>query len=123
MPKIGDIVELKVVKILPGGAILSAGDKFDYFLPIKEAAEGYVNRMEDVVKAGSVIKARITRSKNHRGKISFQLSLALLDEEKYQKKIFEEKMQRFLKSSDDVQRQLRQNRERKQGGRKKKPLK
>ncbi|NGY89119.1 S1 RNA-binding domain-containing protein [Bacillus megaterium] len=63
MPKIGDIIEAKVVKLLPSGAILSAGDSYDYFLPIKEAGTGYVKRMEDVVSEGETIKARITRSK------------------------------------------------------------
>lgn len=125
MPKIGDIIEAKVVKVLPNGAILSAGDSFDYFLPVKEAKtseKGYI-RMEDVVSEGETIKARIKGSKKHKGKVSFQLSLALLDDKVYQKEVFDKKMKDFLKSSDEIQKQVRQNRERKQNGRKNRPLK
>ena len=123
MPKIGDIIEAKVVKLLPSGAILSAGNSYDYFLPIKEAGTGYVKRMEDVVSEGETIKARITRSKKHKGKLSFQLSLTLLDNEVYKKEVFDSQMKAFLKSSDEIQKQVRKNRERKQTGRKHRPLK
>lgn len=123
MPKTGDIIEAKIVKLLPNGAILSAGDSYDYFLPIKNAAEGYVKRMEDVVSEGEIIKARITSAKRHKGKISFQLSLVLLSEEVYKKEMFDQKMKNFLKSSDEIQKQVRQNRERKQTGRRNKPIK
>lgn len=123
MPNIGDIVEVKVVKLLASGAVLSAGDSYDYFLPIKEAAAGYVKRMEDVVSEGEIIKARIARSRRHKGKISFQLSLALLDDQVYRKANFDEKMKNFLKSSDEIQKQVRKNRDRKQNGRKPKPYK
>lgn len=123
MPKIGDIIQAKVVKILPSGAILSASDEYDYFLPIKNAAQGYVRRMEDVVSEGEIIKARIMSSKRHKGKISFQLSLTVMDEQIYRKEVFDKKMKDFLKSSDEVQKQVRQNRERKQGTRKNRPIK
>lgn len=118
MPNIGEVIEVEVVKILKQGAILTANDNYDYFLPISQAAEGRVRSMEDVVKVGEKIKARVFRAKRHKGKISYQLSLALLDEKVYQKDRFDKKLKDFLKTSDEIQKQLRQNQERKQNGRK-----
>lgn len=117
MPKIGDVIEVKVVKVLPVGAILTANDSFDYFLHIKDAktkSSGYIKHMSDIVTVGETIKARITSSKKHKGKISFQLSLSLLDDDKYKKEVFESKMRDYLKTSEDTLKQVRQNRERKQ---------
>lgn len=118
MPKIGEVIEVEVIKVLKQGAILSANDNYDYFLPISQAAEGRVRSMDDVVKVGDKIKARVFRSKRHKGKISYQLSLALLDEKVYQKDRFDKKLKEFLKTSDEIQKQVRQNQERKQNGRK-----
>ena len=58
--QIGEIVEGEVIKILDFGAIIGFNGK-DGLLHISEMKEGYVKRVEDVVKVGDIVKAKIIR--------------------------------------------------------------
>jgi len=55
---VGDTVKGKVVRLVSSGAFVRLGD-LDAFLPVGEAAEKRVNKIEDVVKAGDTVEAMI----------------------------------------------------------------
>lgn len=56
----GDVVLGKVTRLAPYGAFIDLGVGRDGMLHVREMAEGFVNRPEDVVKAGEEIEVRIT---------------------------------------------------------------
>lgn len=68
--KAGDIVEGKVVKILDFGAIVEFGAR-DGMIHVSELKEGYVKKVEDVVKVGDRVRAKILRVED--GKIGLSL--------------------------------------------------
>lgn len=67
---IGDIVEGTVVKILDFGAIVEF-DNRDGMIHISELKDGYVKKVEDVVKVGDFVRAKIIKIEN--GKIGLSL--------------------------------------------------
>ncbi len=69
--KVGDIVEGTVVKILEFGAIVEFGPKQDGMIHISELKEGYVKKVEEVLKLGDFVRAKVIRSEN--GKIGLSL--------------------------------------------------
>jgi polyribonucleotide nucleotidyltransferase len=68
--KIGEIVEGKVVKILDFGAIVEF-DNRDGMIHVSELKDGYVKKVEDVVKIGDRVWAKILRIEE--GKIGLSL--------------------------------------------------
>jgi len=69
--KIGEIVEGPVVKILEFGAIVDLGGGQDGMIHISELSNEFVKKVEDVVKLGDRVRARIIRAEN--GKIGLSL--------------------------------------------------
>ncbi|MDO8430030.1 MAG: polyribonucleotide nucleotidyltransferase [bacterium] len=69
--KIGDIVEGNVVKILEFGAIVEFGGGKDGMIHVSELKEGFVKKVEDVVKIGDFVRAKIIKSEN--GKIGLSI--------------------------------------------------
>ena len=57
----GEVVEGKIVKILDFGAVIEFGPNSDALLHISELAHRRVEKVEDVVKLGDVIKVKILR--------------------------------------------------------------
>jgi len=76
---VGEIVEGKVVKILEFGAIVDLGGGRDGMIHISELSNGYTKKVEDVVKLGDIVKAKIIRLEPD-GRIA--LSLKQLKNEK-----------------------------------------
>src|SRR3989344_1275307 len=68
--KIGDIVEGNVVKIMEFGAIVEFGGR-DGMIHVSELKEGYVKKVEDVVKLGDFVRAKIIKMEN--GKIGLSI--------------------------------------------------
>ncbi|OGY63999.1 MAG: polyribonucleotide nucleotidyltransferase [Candidatus Harrisonbacteria bacterium RIFCSPHIGHO2_02_FULL_42_16] len=68
---IGDIVEGTVVKILDFGAILEFGPGKDGMIHVSELKEGFVKKVEDVVKVGDIVRAKIVKKEN--GKIGLSI--------------------------------------------------
>ena len=58
---VGDIVEGKIVKILDFGAIVEFGGGRDGMIHVSELKEGYVKKVEDVVKLGDKVRAKIIK--------------------------------------------------------------
>ncbi|MDO8443176.1 MAG: S1 RNA-binding domain-containing protein, partial [bacterium] len=69
--EVGQIVEGEIVKILDFGAIVEFGPGRDGMIHVSELKEGFVKNVEDVVKLGDFVKAKIIRAEN--GKISLSL--------------------------------------------------
>lgn len=59
--KVGEIVEGNIVKIIEVGAIVDLGGGKDGMVHISELKEGYVKKVEDVVKVGDFVRAKIIR--------------------------------------------------------------
>jgi len=64
--KIGEIVEGPVVKILEFGAIVDLGGGRDGMIHISELSNGFVKKVEDVVKVGDRVKAKVIKVENGR---------------------------------------------------------
>jgi polyribonucleotide nucleotidyltransferase len=69
--KVGEIVEGEVVRILDFGAIVDLGGGQDGMIHISELKDGYVKNIEDIVKVGDKVKAKIIKVEN--GRISLSL--------------------------------------------------
>lgn len=69
--QVGDIVEGTVVKILEFGAIVEFGPGRDGMIHISELKEGYVKKVEDVLKVGDFVRAKIVKAEG--GKIGLSL--------------------------------------------------
>ena len=69
--QIGDIVEGLIVKILEFGAIVEFGPGRDGMIHVSELKQGFVKKVEDVVKLGDVVRAKIIRIEQ--GKIGLSL--------------------------------------------------
>ncbi len=57
--RIGSIVEGKAAKVLPTGAIVEITEVLSGFVPVSEISWNFVDRVEDVVKEGQTVQARI----------------------------------------------------------------
>ncbi len=71
---VGDIVEGEVVKILDFGAIVDIGNNRDGMIHISELKNGYVKKVDDVVKVGDIVKAKIIKI-DPDGKIGLSLKM------------------------------------------------
>lgn len=68
--KVGDVVEGTVVKVLEFGAIVEFGGR-DGMIHVSELKEGFVKKVEDVVKVGDFVRAKIVRMEG--GKIGLSI--------------------------------------------------
>jgi len=69
--KVGDIVEGPIVRVLEFGAIVDLGGGQDGMVHVSELKEGFVKRVEDVVKLGDRVTAKIIRADE--GKIGLSI--------------------------------------------------
>ncbi len=71
--KVGEIVEGNVVKILEFGAIVDLGGGKDGMIHVSELKDGFVKSVEDVVKLGDFVRAKIISADEDGGKIRMSL--------------------------------------------------
>ncbi|MCL5004580.1 MAG: polyribonucleotide nucleotidyltransferase [Patescibacteria group bacterium] len=64
--QVGEIVDGEVIKILDFGAIVDLGGGKDGMIHVSELKNGYVNKVEDVVKMGDKVKAKVIRVEDGR---------------------------------------------------------
>jgi polyribonucleotide nucleotidyltransferase len=69
--KVGEIVEGPIVKILEFGAIVDLGGGNDGMIHVSELREGFVKKVEDVVKVGDFVRAKVIKAEN--GKIGLSI--------------------------------------------------
>ncbi|PIP30182.1 polyribonucleotide nucleotidyltransferase [Candidatus Jorgensenbacteria bacterium CG23_combo_of_CG06-09_8_20_14_all_54_14] len=60
--EIGDIVEGPVIKIMDFGAIVDLGGGRDGMIHVSELKEGFVQKVEDVVRLGDRVRAKVIRA-------------------------------------------------------------
>lgn len=70
--EIGEMIEGEVIKILDFGAIVDLGGGRDGMIHVSELKEGYVKKVEDVVRLGDKVKAKVIRA-DPDGKIGLTL--------------------------------------------------
>lgn len=70
--KVGEIVEGQIIKILDFGAIIDLGGGKDGMIHISELKNGFVEHVEDVVKIGDTVRAKIIRA-DEDGRIGLSL--------------------------------------------------
>ncbi|MCL5733904.1 MAG: polyribonucleotide nucleotidyltransferase [Patescibacteria group bacterium] len=59
--KVGEMVEGTIIKILEFGAIVDLGGGRDGMIHVSELKEGFVKKVEDVVKVGDFVRAKVIR--------------------------------------------------------------
>jgi polyribonucleotide nucleotidyltransferase len=72
--QIGEIIEGEVIKILDFGAIVDLGAGRDGMIHVSELKNGFVEKVEDVVKIGDRVRAKIIKVEN--GRIGLSLKAA-----------------------------------------------
>jgi polyribonucleotide nucleotidyltransferase len=60
--KVGEVVEGNIVKIMDFGAIMDLGGGKDGMIHVSELRNGYVKNVEEVVKLGDFVRAKIIRA-------------------------------------------------------------
>lgn len=71
--QVGEVVEGTVTRILPYGAFIDIGVGRDALLHVREMAEGFVAKPEDVVKAGDTVEVRIIEIARRRNRIDVSM--------------------------------------------------
>ncbi len=71
--KVGEVVEGNVVKILEFGAIVDIGGGKDGMIHVSELKDGFVKNVEDVVKMGDFVRAKIISVDEGGGKIRLSI--------------------------------------------------
>jgi polyribonucleotide nucleotidyltransferase len=74
--KVGDIVEGNIIKIMEFGAIVDLGGGMDGMIHVSELKDGFVKTVDEVVKLGDFVRAKVIRAEE--GRIG--LSLKRLNE-------------------------------------------
>ncbi|MEK7168366.1 MAG: polyribonucleotide nucleotidyltransferase, partial [Patescibacteria group bacterium] len=64
--QIGEIIEGEVIKILDFGAIVDLGGGNDGMIHVSELKQGFVEKVEDVVKIGDVVRVKVVKLDNGR---------------------------------------------------------
>lgn len=79
---VGEIVECQVVRFLPFGAIVKISDKVEGLVHISEIAEERINKPEDVLEVGQMVKAEVLKMDLDSKKIGLSIAKAKEDAEK-----------------------------------------
>jgi len=69
--EVGELVEGPVIKILDFGAIVDLGGGRDGMVHVSELRNGFVEKVQDVVKVGDIVKAKVIKAEN--GRISLSI--------------------------------------------------
>src|SRR5206468_1358264 len=83
---VDDTVKGKVVRLVSAGAFVRLGD-LDAFLPIAEAAEKRVNKIEDVLRVGDAIEAMVAEIRADERRM--QLSVRKMERERERTRVKE----------------------------------
>lgn len=127
---IGEIVNGKVVKTTNFGAFVKIEEGVEGLVHISELSNGYVKNVEDVVKVGDEVKVKIVSEKD--GKIAMSIKQTIENKPRPAKKdwvsetkedskdmSFEDKLNKFIKQSNENLQQAR-TRENKRGNNRRK---
>ncbi|MDA8222635.1 MAG: bifunctional 4-hydroxy-3-methylbut-2-enyl diphosphate reductase/30S ribosomal protein S1 [Desulfitobacterium hafniense] len=76
---VGSTVNGKVVRITPFGAFVGLGDGVDGLVHISQLADHHVNKVEDVVKVGDMVSAKVMDCKPEEKRISLSIREGITD--------------------------------------------
>jgi len=79
---VGSIVNGKVVRITPFGAFVGLGEGVDGLVHISQLADHRVNKVEDVVKVGDMVSAKVIDCKPEEKRISLSIREAIAESTK-----------------------------------------
>lgn len=79
---VGDIVEAEVVRFLAFGAIVKLSEKVEGLVHISEIAQERINKPDDVLEIGQIVKAEIIKMDLDSKKIGLSISKVKRDAEK-----------------------------------------
>ncbi len=119
---IGDIVEGEITHVADFGAFMVLADGKDGLVHISEVANEFVKDIKEFVKVGDKVKVKIM-GLNKQGKYELSMKRTEVPEEKptmfLHKKTsneeFEDKMNSYIKRSEEKQVDIRRNLKKKQG--------
>lgn len=119
--KTGDIMDGTITHITKFGAFVRLESGQEGMVHISEIANEYVTDINNYVKVGDKIKVKILTAKNDK-KLELSIRRSTKDEsetlfihKKTKNQEFEEKMSKFLKTSEEKQIDVRRNLKNKQG--------
>ncbi|MDI3516787.1 MAG: binding domain protein [Thermotogota bacterium] len=113
----GSIVTGKVVSIKKFGAFVKLDSGEEGFIHISNIADRYVRNVEDFLKVGQEVTAKVIGTTKD-GKVDLSL---LIDQERSESKAnFERRLAKFMKDSDRKQSEYRKRLDSKRGIRKRK---
>lgn len=104
---VGDIVEVEVAKFLPFGAIVKISDRVEGLVHISEIAQERINKPEDVLELGQVVKAEVIKMDLDSKKIGLSISKIKRDAEKAEYRSYLGKKSEGL--TQDLSEQLKQD--------------
>ena len=139
MVSVGNVIEGKVISVMPFGAFVDLGNKQSGLVHISEISSSYVKDINDHIKRGDVIKVKVIKIDDS-GRIS--LSAKQAEEHKKQKNVkeqvkdskpvrpinidwgvkesdnlsFEDKLSKFKQDSDEKIQALRRSADSKRSG-------
>ena len=116
MPKVGQILKGKVIKLYPNGALVKTEEEDAVgYVPINEIVEGrWVKDIHDELSLGQLVEFRVLRVNPKEKRYTFSIKKA--DKEF----LLNEKLENFKQDSANKFKQLRKNTDRKRDGRKRK---
>lgn len=79
---VGDIIEGKVVRTVPFGAFVEIEEGVDGLVHISQISDKRINKVEDVLKVGDVVKAKVVELNLEAKKVSLSIKDAVEDEMK-----------------------------------------
>ena len=135
--EIGNIVEGKVINVMPFGAFVSLPDNKSGMVHISEITREYIENINDYIKQGDTVKVKVIGIDKN-GKISLSIKRALREERKKTSApggnthvrpadidwnvkpdadlSFEDKLSKFKKDSDEKMLALKRSNESKRSG-------
>lgn len=104
---VGDIIEVEVAKFLPFGAIVKISDRVEGLVHISEIAQERINKPEDVLELGQVVKAEVIKIDLDSKKIGLSISKIKRDAERAEVRSYMGKKSGGL--TQDLSEQLKQD--------------
>lgn len=112
--QVGQVVTGKVTGITNFGAFVLLPNKSTGLVHISEVADNYVKDINDYLKKDQEIKVKVISI--NKGKIGLSIR-KVANKKKNSQKIFEDRLAKFIKESDERLTDLRRKTEGKRGGR------
>lgn len=122
--QVGEVIEAEVVKIAPFGLYVKLPTGQEGLVHVSQIANEFVKNVGDYARVGDKFKVKMLQNRNGRMELSAKEVEALKKKtessgsEQSAQEAFEEKLKKFMITSERTQADLRRNREARRTGRK-----